>query len=176
MQKTQRAKSKAVVGGMVVLMALALFLPACQSWPWQKKTAPPPAVLEPLDAKGAYTAPDVSSPGLALSPSQRFKDIPLPMGAKEDLERTFVFESPSLQIGRMVYTSRAKIADLTQFFIRECPATQWKLQKVLEAQGKSLVYTKPGKQLVVTVQKLGLFKGRRIIIELTPASEPGTGL
>lgn len=155
-----------MVRKVALICLLAVVVAGCQSMPWQKPAAAP--VVEPVDPSAPYMAPAVAESGLQLSPEQRFKDIPLPVGLREDMERTFVYQSSALQVGRMVYTSRASVTDLTNFFIRECPTAQWELKDVLEAGGKSLVYTKPGKRLVVLVQPLGVTKGRRVTITMTP--------
>jgi hypothetical protein len=146
--------------------------------PWQKQSAPV-ADMSPVDGgkKSSYEAPVVPEPGLQLSTEQRFKDIPLPMGLKEDLDRTFVYESSALQVGRMVYTSRGSIYDLTQFFLRECPTAGWKLQTVLESErGKTAVFTKPGKRLEVSVLGIGMPQGRRVTLTLTPEAGAASGL
>jgi len=160
-------------GLSLALVVVLVVLTGCASMPWQKKTSPKPvAELEPVDSKAPYTTPDVPQAGLPLSSEQRFKDVPLPTGLKEDAERTFVYESASLQIGRMVYTTRASVVDLANFYIKECPATGWKMQDVLEAtSGKTVLFTKLGKRLVVNVQNLGMAVGRRLTVTLTPEAE-----
>ena len=167
---------------LIVCLAL-LMLTACQSMPWNKSSQPPAEgpgsndtldakSLDSLDNKAAAPAPATDS-GLQLSSETRFKDIPLPVNVKEDLERTYVFESANLQLGRMVYTTRADINDLSNFYLRECPAAEWKLQNVLQAEGVSLLFTKPGKHLQINVQNLGVGQGRRLIITLTPDASSG---
>jgi hypothetical protein len=162
------------------MIILALLLTACETWPWQKTPTEPVAQMDPLaakDTKEPYEAPVAPQPGLALSTEQRFKDIPLPVGLKEDLDRTFVYESGALQVGRMVYTSRASVSELAQFFINQCPAAGWSLKKVIEAEGgKSLLYSKAGKRLEVVVQSLTVTQGRRVTITLTPDTESEGGL
>jgi len=158
--------SLARVGGrwIVLLMVAMAVLPACKSgMPWQQRSNQPVAEpVDPLaakDTKEPYQAPVIESPGLALSPEQRFKDIPLPIGLKE--------------VGRMVYSSRASVYDLAQFFLKECPTAGWKLRNVLEAEGKTLVFTKSGKELEIVVLPLGVTVGRRVSITLRPATEGG---
>jgi len=165
---------------LFLLAAGALMLQACNgNMPWQT-SAPPVAPIEPgplAPAGGSYTAPIVEQPGLPLSPDQRFKDVPLPQGAKPDLERTFVYESPAIHVGRMVYTSRAGLTDLAQFYIQEAPTGQWQLQDTIEAQKSvTLLFNKPGSRMVVQVQDLGIAKGRRLMITVTPESGTGGGL
>jgi hypothetical protein len=167
---------------IVLVAVLAVVCTACETWPWQKNRNPPVAQMDsqnapPKDAntKEPYVAPVVPEPGLALSSDQRFKDVPLPIGIKEDSERTFVYESAAFAVGRMVYTSRASLYDLIQFFAKECPTAGWKLDNVLEAGGKTLFFKKSGKNLEVNVQDKGVGGGRRLMITLTPDQGPGGG-
>ena len=133
--------------------------------PWAKKSGEPVAELESVDSAGTTTIPE---PGLQLSAEQRFSDLPLPLGAKQDQERSFIYESPTLQVGRMVYSSKAGLNELSQFFIRECPTANWKLQNVTEAGGTQLVFNKPDRQLTITILDLGVGRGREIILLLIP--------
>ena len=167
-----------------VLIILTLALSACESMPWQNKSADPTAQLDAKDAKNSkdlndskapYDAPITPEPGLALSMDQRFKDIPLPIGLKEDPDRTFIYQSASLQVGRMVYTTHSTMNDLVAFFNRECPTAGWKLQDVLEADGKRLVFAKAGKRMEVQVQNIGISMGRRVSITLRPETDGGGG-
>jgi len=105
---------------------------------------------------------------LPLSAEQRFKDVPLPQDAHEDLERTYVYESGTLQIGRMVYTSKASINELAQFYIRECPAAEWKLERALQAGGAELLFRKPGKRLDVEIRSQGVGRSQLLVLNLTP--------
>jgi len=170
-----------VAGGSctVLLLAGLLFLPACKSgMPWEHHSNQPVAQQQgdPLSApkdSSSYTAPVVEAPGLALSPDQRFKDSPLPVGLKEDPDRTFVYQSSNLEVGRMVYSTRSTVYELTQFFLTECPTAGWKLRNVLEAEAKTLAFTKPGKELEVVVTPLNVASGRRVSITLRPAAESG---
>ena len=158
---------------LVLMLVAAVAVTACKTMPWDKKTteSEPVAELDPLDQEIVYTPPVVPEPGLQLAPEQRFKDIPLPMGLKEDIERTYVYESSSLQIGRMVYTSKDSAGELAQFFIRECPTSGWASKNVVEAETKTLLFTKPGKRLEIEIQQAGALRGRRVIIALTPETD-----
>lgn len=154
--------------------AIMLASVGCQTFenPFRRRTAQPPAeLLEPAGASPAAAAesPPPIQPGLPLSPNQRFSDVPLPQGLTEDADKTFVYEDRSLQVGRMVYTSRAPMNDLAQFYIRECPTANWKLQNVIQADGQILNFSKPGKVLQVIVRDLGVAKGRQLILTITPA-------
>ncbi|MBI5094086.1 MAG: hypothetical protein HZB26_16790 [Candidatus Hydrogenedentes bacterium] len=152
-----------------LLMICALALTACETNPFQKKSAEPAAELAPLDSgPSAAPAAPAPEPGLKLAPEQRFKDVPLPSGVKEDLEHSYIYESQSLQIGKMAYTSKAGVNELAQFYIRECPAAGWKLDNVVQADGADLFFTKPGKRLTVIIRGGAITKGRSLTISLTP--------
>ncbi len=143
----------------------------CQTGnPFAKSSTPPPAELMEDSATAPPTATDVPppEPGLPLSASQRFADVPLPQGVTEDFEKTFVYEDANIQIGRMVYTTKASVSELAQFYIRECPTADWKLQNVIQADGADLLFLKANKRLKVTVRDLGITKGRQLILTVTP--------
>lgn len=148
-----------------LLLAVLVILPACNTpMPWQKQSQNPSGEYNPLLAGPA------AAPGLALASDSRFKDIPLPVGLSEIPERSFVFQSDTLEIGRMAYSTRAPINDLVGFFDRECKSKGWSLVRVLEAEAKTLEFTMPGKKLSVSVQDKGFAKGRLVTITFTPDS------
>ncbi|MBI4560280.1 MAG: hypothetical protein HY706_22050 [Candidatus Hydrogenedentes bacterium] len=159
---------------MIGLTLMAILLTACETFPWPRKKAStePVAEMETVDMSAGTQAPPVPEPGLPLASEQRFSDVPLPVGVKEDLARSYVFESATLQIGRMVYSTKASVNELAQFYIRECPATDWKLDNVIQAEGADLTFKKSGKRLHVTVRDQGMTRGRELILNLTPDSGP----
>jgi hypothetical protein len=107
--------------------------------------------------------------GLSPSGQQRFSDVPLPAGTKVDSDRSFVYESGAVQIGRMVYTIREKVNPVAQFYIRESPNFGWNLDSVLEADGTQLLMTKPDKRLIVHIKDIGWMKGgTRIVVQMIP--------
>lgn len=149
-----------------VAVIAVLVLSACQSGPFWKRNKKDPF----LDEGFAET-------GLTASLETRFPDIPLPLGVKEDMERTFVYESSALQIGRMVYTSKHSVNEVTQFYIKEAPKFNWILTSVLQAEGAHLSFEKPGKRMQVVVRVSGIIKGGSLlIISLTPDNGPAQGL
>jgi len=172
MQQTWISKGCRIGRVGILILIIAMLLPACKTF--SRGSSAPGAELETesLDTTEPYDAPLLPPPGLPLSTEQRFKDIPLPVGLKEDLMQTYVYESKSLQIGRMVYTTRASVSDLVGFFLRECPTADWEMQRVVEAEkSKTYFYTKPGKKLEVTIEERGIARGRRLVITLTPEEE-----
>jgi hypothetical protein len=171
MQRNARETLRGVFWTTCAVIVCAVAVLGCQTNnPFAKSSTPPPAEL--MD-NGSTVSPSASSapppePGLALSASQRFADVPLPQKVTEDFEKTFVYEDANIQIGRMVYTTKASVSELAQFYIRECPTANWKLQNVIQADGADLLFLKSNKRLKVTVRDLGITKGRQLILTVTP--------
>ena len=158
----------------------------CTSLPWQRSgEAPPPMFLEEEEELAVepmtefYVDPVVEPlpepvSRLGIAPYRRFSDMPLPAGAKEDQERTYVYESSRLQIGRMIYTAKGTLNELTQFFIEEYKVEGWTLKSVLRAEGADLLFGKPGKGLRVTIApSTRTTRGRQVTLNLVPAEGPG---
>lgn len=126
-----------------------------------------PPVTEVSEGSG-ITAPSVPAPGLALSSSQRFSDVPLPEGVKEDLEHSYVLETGELQVGKVVYRSKAGLNELAQFYVEKCPAADWTLKSLIQSDGYFIVFEKAGKQLTVNVKKGKWGFKNLLILHLTP--------
>lgn len=167
-----RVLSVLVVG--ILLVAVS----GCETMPWKKDTMPPVELLdETKAASGAedtMTGPAEKPAALQMSTSQRIKDIPLPAKAKEDLDRTYVYESSTLQLGRMVYTIRASVNEVAQFYIDNMTAAGWERIDLNQAEGGTkILYRKPGKKLDVSVIPLGAMRGQRLILHLVPDQATG---
>ncbi len=156
---------------ILVLVVLVACATGCQSTgnPFKKQPPAPPPDLE-MESTNGRTAqsPALPEAGLKLSPLQRFSDVPLPEGLKENAERTFVYEAPELQIGRMVYTARVKPAELAQFYVKQCPTAGWQLDSVVQADVITLNFTKPDKSLRVTITDLGIARGTELVLLMVP--------
>lgn len=154
----------------------------CQSMPWQKDTMPPVELLDetkaaeaPVQAPAETTTTAEKPDALQLSTNQRMKDVPLPAKAKEDLERSYVYESATLQVGRMVYTVRASVNEIAQFYIDNAPAAGWQLINLNQAEGgATLLFRKEGKKLDVSVIPLGVLRSQRLVLQLVPDQAAGT--
>jgi hypothetical protein len=141
---------------LTLAVALCLTLSACQS-------------RSSKSGDAAFENELLAPVGLQRAPAQRFPDVPLPLNVKEDTERTYVYETRSIQIGRMVYTVKESVNDVAQFYIRECPNYGWTMDSALQAEGIMLVFKQPGKRLLVSVTKTGLVdRGSLLILNYTP--------
>lgn len=163
---------------ILIVGILLASVSGCESIPWKKNTMPPVELLdETKTANGTtdtMTGPAARPDALQMSTSQRIKDIPLPAKAKEDLERTYVYESTTLQLGRMVYTVRASVNEVAQFYIDNMQAAGWERIDLNQAEGGTkILYRKPGKKLEVSVIPLGALRGQRLILHLVPDQATG---
>ena len=148
----------------ISLFAVA-FLAGCQS---RSNSPDPLADMGPLDSAPLEDGDLLPEPGLQPASQQRFSDVPLPAGVVEDFDRTYIFESKDLQIGRMVYRIKASVAEVARFYIREGGRAGWTLDSVLQADGAELVFRKPAKRLRVTIRDSGIRRGTLLVIHLTP--------
>lgn len=164
MNRTKKYFSVAI---SIMILSFLLMSIGCGSMPWDKKKEQPPVEL--LDETKSASTNGITETGTSLVPGQqRFKDVPLPDKVKEDFDRSYVYESGSLQVGRMVYSIRADINDIAQFYVKECQKYGWKLDNVIQGDGMQLNYSKEGKRLQVNIQPQGLGKPKRLILTLTP--------
>jgi len=155
------------IPGWFCALTAVLCLPGCESLPWEQGGGDVPAMegeLEPLEPMPAPDVPD----GLPLSTRPRFNDVPVPAGVEEDFDRTYVYESSTLQVGRMVYTTREDVSDIASFYLREAPLVDWQLQSSLQAEGIHLMFEKPGKRLEVSIRPQGVGRSNLLILNLTP--------
>lgn len=159
---------------LVALASLAIVLSACETTSsFFGRGGSDPAVrnASPVDSSDLLESPDLLDMGLPLSPTPRFKDVPVPVDARQDMERTYVYETADLQIGRLVYTSKSKLSEIAQFYLEECPSFGWELQRVVQADGFHAFFNKTDKDLAISVSELGMGRGRRIILNLTPTKD-----
>jgi hypothetical protein len=129
-----------------------------------------PTVSMPgASAPQSADAPPPGASGLALSSDQRFPDVPVPVGMTPDPDRTYVYDTGNLKVGRLVYKTRASSSEIGEFYLREAPAAGWKFERMVETAGLELYFTKEGKRMTVTVAPLGMGRGQRLVINYNPA-------
>ncbi len=163
---------------LTLVAVLAMVLTGCQGGnPFSRSSDQPEDFenFEGIDDFSTTEVIEIAEPGLAIAMQLRFDDVPVPADARQDIERTYVFESADLQIGRMVFTSKASTNELAQFYLKECPAADWTLESVIQADGAELLFKKPGKRLTVSIRsQRASLSGRLLIINLTPDATGGS--
>ena len=149
----------------VCVLSVSL-LSGCQSSSFSKQGAANPATV----SQGA------ASPIPAMART-RFSDVPLPEGVKEDIERSYVYESSSLQLGRMVYKVNQRVTNVAQFYITEAPKYSWQTTSMLQAEGAQLSFEKPGRKMWVSISPLGLMDRKsRLVIHGVPDESQSAGV
>jgi len=144
------------------LIVAAVALSACQSGsgPFSKSGGGSSSDLPPELATTSVV------PAMAVT---RFSDVPLPSNVSEVMERSYIYESHTLQIGRMVYETPHDVGKVAQFYIEEAPKHNWHLTNVLEANGTQLMFEKPGKRMWLNITPRGLTNRRaELVINLVP--------
>lgn len=142
-----------------------LLIAGCETTPFKKTDNPP---VELLDSKPGE-APTVAAPGLIPAMSRRFKDVPLPQGLREDTDRSFVYDSKSTQVARMVYYSKDSLGELARFYISHAPEQGWKLVSTTQVdKSVSLLFTKAGRRLDVSASRQGVGRSNQLVILYLP--------
>lgn len=151
-----------------VVICLCLSVTGCQSTPFNKKSEPPPVELLNTPTPSAT----VTAPGLMPAAQRRFKDIPLPVGLREDTQSSFVYDSKSVKIGKMVYWSKDSVNALAQFYVTHAPSSDWRLLSTTQADDSIILYfEKPGRRLNVEVKRRGMGRNNTVIINYLPEEE-----
>jgi hypothetical protein len=160
-----------MIRSLALGLALVVMVTGCQSNNQSAETydSASGTSLEPLDDSTGYENFPLTEPlGLTLSSTLRFADVPLPVGAIENRDHSYVYQSPKLQLGRMVYNSKASVNELAQFYLTQCPLMGWSLENVVEANGAYLLFEKPDKRLVITIQKSRFKRGSEFVLQFSP--------
>lgn len=165
-KKVQQSMKPLWMTAAMVLLCLA----GCETTPFQKSSDDPPVELLD-DNKGAETA--LSDPGLAPALARRFKAVPIPQGLREDRERSFVYDSKSTQVARMVYNSKHGLAELARFYLKYAPEEGWTLVSTTQVdESVSLLFTKPGRRLEVSASRQGVGRSNKLVILYLPEESP----
>jgi len=104
----------------------------------------------------------------------QFTDIPVPAGAKMDLDRTLVFGENNLWIGRLVFSTELGTSDAYDFFTTELPRFGWQPITVLRSRKNILIYIRDNRAatLEITGQKLG---GSIVFFSVSPLNSGRDG-
>ena len=104
----------------------------------------------------------------------QFTDIPVPAGAKMDLDRTLVFGEKNLWIGRLVFTTELGASDAYDFFTTELPRFGWQSVTMVRSRTNILIYTRDNRAatLAITGQKLG---GSTVLFSVSPLNSGKEG-
>ncbi len=136
-------------------LALALTLAAC-------------GATAPLSPKGTGTTSKGDSPVPDKSVSfAQFTDIPVPAGAKMDIDQTLVLGSDNDWIGRLTLDTGLNVVEVYDFFKREMAEFGWHEVTSVRATISVLTYARDNR--VATLQILGgRLKGTKVHVTVSP--------
>ncbi len=107
-------------------------------------------------------------------PVYRFSDVPIPPDFVRDSAASFIFETPTLKAGIVVYRGGADVDSVVEFFKAEMPLHGWSLINSFEHQEVRLNFEKPGWSCTVRVNRGNLRTMAEIVIG--PKAEVGPEL
>ena len=115
------------------------------------------------------TSPDQSPRGKAArsEPFAQFRDIPIPGGAKMDMERTIILGSQEAWTGRVYLQVESTANKLFEFYKMEMPGFGWR--QVTSVRSNISVLTYEMDTRVATIQILTKkIKGAVVIVTMSP--------
>lgn len=104
----------------------------------------------------------------------QFTDIPIPSGARMDLDRTLVLGPRDSWIGRLVFTSAAGPNDIFEFYARELPRFGWTGITAVRAGTSVLSYTRGDRVATVQISRTTL-GGSEVLVTISPRSGMDAG-
>lgn len=135
-----------------VVLAMSLALGACAGQIG--------SVMTPGSGKDDNKAPTQAS-------FTRFPDLPMPVKAELEMDKTLIFGTNDAWIGRMVITSSHGSNDMFDFYKQEMPGFGW--QEITSVRSETSVMTYTRSERVATIQiNSGTLSGARVIITVSP--------
>lgn len=108
-------------------------------------------------------------------PVYRFEDVPIPPNFEQDASESFIFETPTLKAGIIVYRGTAGLASVVEFFKGEMPKYGWTLIHSVEHREAHLSFEKEGWSCTVRVNRGGLKTTVEIVIGPKGEARPTVG-
>ena len=138
--------------GLLIAFAFPLVLGACAG------------TGAPVSAGGS----NQSDPGAPTQASfTRFPDLPMPVSADLQMDKTLIFGTNDTWIGRLVIHSSHSANDMFDFYKREMTGFDW--QEITSVRSKTSVMTYTRGQRVATIQIEGrTLRGASVTITVSP--------
>ncbi len=106
---------------------------------------------------------------LAVAPTLRFDDVPVPSGFISISDESFIFQSESLRAGVLKYSGKASPETVMLFYNEQMPLYNWQLINLIEYGKKQLNYEKTAQSCIITIE--GTKSKSTLIISVGPKSE-----
>jgi len=96
-----------------------------------------------------------------------FDDIPVPSKLSRDVDRSFIYEAPSVTMGVITYSGYVKGDSLAKFFRNEMPKYEWQFLNAFSEGDKYLIsFIKSDKSCMISVEESTL--STRVTIKVGP--------
>lgn len=139
------------------MVAAALFLGACSN------TAPLTASTSPAES------------GSIEASFAQFSDVPIPAGAKMDLERSLVLGERDSWIGRLVMGISMNAGAVYDFYFAEMPRFGWTSITTVRAGTSVLTYTRGTRVATIQIER-GTLSGAYISMIVSPGRSQPTNM
>jgi hypothetical protein len=80
-----------------------------------------------------------------------FQDVLIPHGLKAEMDESFLYETPSLKVGRLVFSGRVQAHSLVNFFTANMEKDGWKLVNKFGFKDVVLNFSKPDKNCTINI-------------------------
>ena len=80
-----------------------------------------------------------------------FEDVLIPHGLKLQMDQSFIYETPSLKAGKLVFSGRVEPQSLASFFTNNMERDGWKLVNKFGFKNLVLNFSKPDKTCMVNI-------------------------
>jgi hypothetical protein len=104
----------------------------------------------------------------------QFTDIPIPAGARMDLDRSLVLGARDSWLGRLAFTSSASPNDMFEFYAREMPRFNWIGITAVRAGTSVLSYNRDERVATVQISRTTL-GGSEVLVTISPRGSMGGG-
>lgn len=122
-------------------------------------------------AKSVGVTPTPINTGSASDPSQpsfsQFQDIPIPPGARMNMDRTLILGTLESWIGRLVLETNHKSAHVFDFFKQRTPEFGWQEVTAVRAATSVLTYTRSNRVLNILITSKTLL-GSEAVLTVSP--------
>ena len=124
--------SRFAVVSITVLVGFA-FITGCSRLGWQRRT---PKESPSVGTQARY---------------YHFEDVLIPHELKLEPDKSFIYETPSLKAGRLVFSGRVQVPSLLNFFTNNMEKDGWKLVNKFGLKDVVLNFSKPNKNCTVNI-------------------------
>ena len=118
-------------------------------------------------------APESNMP-VDQNQAPQFTDIPIPNGARMDLDRSLVLGPRECWLGRLAFTSSASPNDIFEFYAREMPRFTWTGITAVRAGTSVLSYSRDERVTTIQISRTTL-GGSEVLVTISPRGSMGAG-